>query len=790
MAQESLHVVRERLTEFLSRLSVQAKNEGKSGLNNIHKLSEPVIRNLMNALYGFDLTLEKKVNAGGFDLRDPGNNVLVQVTGNCTDRKIAECLRTTADRVAAEQELKNTELYIAFLTYDTEELNKLRKKTAAKLKKGELEAKGFRFTAESGILCLQDFVQFLTDDLGPDGECLTAEQLLQIQNLLDKCAPEFQPEKPGLHLPFSVLGDHTFVGRADRLKELGKKLLQGGNDPIVVCGLGGMGKTTLVNRFCADYTGGKVYFVRFCESFTRTLSEGVAAGIPGYKNRRPDPKRDYAEAMSLLHQCGKEDILVIDNADEPNDDFSKLQTDPAWWELRKLKLRLILTTRCPVPGAVQVEKMDNQTLYRFFENQGLTLDTQQMDQLINSVHGHTMTVDLIARTLNRTRTLTPEKLLSALQEGSLPDQNYRTVALERNGEVTQDVIYAHLRQLFNIAEISKHAKDTLRDMILLPEGGLNLEILESVMTDVGLELLNHLIDLGWLLFDQDRQSVSIHPLIRMVCRTELTPDDNSCGELLWAIWDLYVSKQYVVSDFYQFAELFSNAADLLPDLEADWAINAGSLWNEWLQPEKALRYNLKAAHRLEDSMPGSRKLATAYNNLGVTYSGMDNRDAALEYALKAIKIRQQILPADHPDLAQSYSNVGLTYSALGKHALSLEYLMKAVAIFEKALPPDLPSLATAYNNVGGICGVLEMYDKELEYQLKAFHICERTLPADHPTLAISCYNLMVDYLRQSDYEHALMYGKRAAAIAARSLPDGHPQREQIQQSVDALENML
>ena len=581
-------------------------------------------------------------------------------------------------------------------------------------------------------------------------------------------------KNPGLRLPFSAMDRNAFVGRENELAELARKLKDSANTPIVVSGLGGMGKTELVARFCADYRGGNVYFVRFRGDFTQTVAVGVASGLAGYKDRKPDLERDYAEAMAQLQNCAPGDILVIDNADEPEGNFGKLQRDSAWQDLRQLNLRLILTTRCEVSGAIRVGNMANKTLYRIFENQGLTLDAARMDALIEAVNGHTMTVDLMARTLKRTRTLTVDRLLAALRKGDLPRQRVRPVDMDRNGAVEQKMIYDHLRKLFNVAEISPEARDVLRNTVLLPEGGMDIEILEAVLDEEKMELLEQQIDHGWLSFDQDTRFVTIHPVVRLVCREELKPNDKNCGAFLYAVWGYYDPKQYNAETFRQFAELFSRAAELLPDGQSDWAIRAGHFWKEIGQAGNALPYELQAVSRLEVSRPESEVLARAYNNVGHTYGALGDHKKALEYKLKALKIWETVLPANHPDLALSYNNVGYTYGDLGDHEKALEYKLKALEIFEKVLPANHPSLATSYNNVGATYGALGDHEKELEYQLKALEIGEKVLPANHPALATSYNNVGGTYGDLGNHEKALEYQLKALKIRETVLPANHP----------------
>ncbi|CAF3825573.1 unnamed protein product, partial [Rotaria sp. Silwood1] len=101
---------------------------------------------------------------------------------------------------------------------------------------------------------------------------------------------------------------------------------------------------------------------------------------------------------------------------------------------------------------------------------------------------------------------------------------------------------------------------------------------------------------------------------------------------------------------------------------------------------------------LEQASNNSDK-ASCYNNLGyIKYQQGDNTNALLYY-VKALEIRQKILPPNHHDLATSYSNIGLVYINIGEHSKALIFLKKELEIREKTLPSNDRSLATCYNNI-------------------------------------------------------------------------------------------
>ena len=738
----------------LSCLTNYVRQNNKLGWTDVNHGAEDFYCGLLNSAFGWKLKNqnELKMDFPAIDLGDPENRICVQVTSTTERSKVQRTLYKFFGNGLNEQYSRLIVLIIG---------------EKPDYRSGFLVEEGFAFDPKADIWDLAVLNEKLS--------ALEVDVLEQVSQYLDKQLNLPAVNLPTLNLPLSgALEKGHFVGREAELSALAEKLKDPGSRQIFVTGLGGMGKTALVKRFCADYTGGRVYFALFQDDFTNTVALRMAQGLPGDPDRQPDPERDYHAVLELLRSCGPEDILVIDNADEPEGNFSKLTEDPAWGELTKLPLRLIITTRCSVDRAVEAGAMAKENLRKIFDNHQVPLQASEKDALIGAVGGHTMTVDLMARTLKHNRSLSVEKLLEAMRSGTLPEQKYRPVGVDRDGDSSQAQIYVHLKNLFHVAELSENDRKLLRWAVLLPEGGMKLEYLLDALPEELKTQPDAQIDRCWLSFDRETGLVTMHPVLRLVCREELKPDDENCREFLESVWRQFSRTQYDAVKYRQFAELFSRAAEQLPDTEADWAIRAGVLWKQVGLAANARRYEEQAVRRLEETMPGSRKLAIAYNNLGSTYGDLGDHRKALEYKLKALAIWEKVLPGDHPDLATSYNNVGNTYGALGNHNKDLEYQLKALAIWEKALPNDHPSLAASYNNVGGTYRALGDYNKALEYALKALAIWEKVLPGDHPDLAQSYNNVGCTYDDLGDHNKALEYKLKALVILEKVLPGDHP----------------
>ena len=95
----------------------------------------------------------------------------------------------------------------------------------------------------------------------------------------------------------------------------------------------------------------------------------------------------------------EDDLLIIDNMDSGSGTLPDLLKDPVYKQLQQMKLRLLITTRFEYRGAIQINRLDDDDLYRIFLRHEAPVAKQEMDALIRAVSGHTLAIDLIARTL-------------------------------------------------------------------------------------------------------------------------------------------------------------------------------------------------------------------------------------------------------------------------------------------------------------------------------------------------------------------------------------------------------
>ena len=622
----------------------------------------------------------------------------------------------------------------------------------------------------------------------------SAEELLYGKNApsVEEVLHLLRPAKNQLGLDLSTLAEGEFVGREAECRQIGT-LLAGGQKPVILWGFGGMGKTELAIEYGRRYRQGdkcKVFFVRFAGSFRDTLIGPVADAFSGYSKldpatQKPKPQDQVLqEVMKMLGEYSRDDLLIIDNVDHPDQGFDRLTAEASYKKLLGLPIRLLLTTRTEQEGQIQVDVLAKEEL-RIILRRFYTASNEVLDSLIDAVNGHTLAVDLMARMLKADRRMTAEKLLGRLNRvGGLNEEKDVKIASRKDRTETgvgeKERIYEHLRILFDCSGLHEMEHQLLRHAFLIPDTGMDSALFLDCEPEEAAGPLDKLIELGWLQESRGENRVlTMHPLVREVVWGELKPDREKCKDFWDPLWEQYdPNGDYSARRLEQMAETFARAAQLLSmeQIEQAWLLNnSGALFHQLGDYHRQLEFCQKALTIRKKVLPPDHPdLANSYNNVGLAWGNLRDYHKELEFLQKALGIRKKVLPSDHPDLAAIYNNVGATWGNLGDHHKELEWYQKALAIWKKVLPPDYPRLAGSYNNVGAAWGNLGDHHKALKFFQKALAIREKVLPPDHPDLAGSYNNVGAAWGELGDWNKALEYLQKALAIWEKVLPPDQP----------------
>ena len=733
-----LESIEERLTVYAGWI-----NQGQGRRS---KGSEDLYRELLNTAFDYELRNMnwEKDNFPAIDLGDAEERLAVQVTSTGTADKVKKTLEKFKE-YNLDQDYDRLIVLVA----------------------GKAECKPEKFKCPGLELQIWGTVE-LVEEL----RRLSLKKLREVDEFLRERVDAPTMKKPVLHLPMperrSPVG---FLGRKTELAWIGDELKKD-TKPMVIAGLGGVGKTALAVEFKKQHwPHGNVYFVRFEGSFTGTLAYGVGGAIPPQDRGNRNEEALAELALEYLGRCTSGDLLIVDNAEVAGKSWAELTKDPFYEKIRRLPMAVLMTTRHRDTGGLWLGNLDREDLRDIFRRHQVAIPVPEMDALIDAVGGHTMTVDMVARTIHEGwGQVRIADILAKMKDSTLDQGAFDEITNDHDPE--QRKIYAHLRALFDLTGIGGDGRHALRCASLLPPGGLAEAVFISALPEGPGGEIKKLEKLGWV--NREDGIVTIHPVVRLVCRTELGPTDWNCWDFLRGVNSQYDEKVYDHQKYTQMAELFTEASNTLEDRTGFWAYRAGWLWNKLVQSQRALECNLRSVEKDEKHQPNSKNLAASYGNVGKTYGALGDHAKALEYALKALEIREKVLPENNPDLAISYNNVGCTYDDSGDHSKALEYKLKALGICEKVLPKNHPDVAITYNSVGVTYSNLGDHAKGLEYKLKALGIQEKILPENNPDLAISYNNVGCTYGELGDHAKALEYQQKALGIREKVLPENHP----------------
>jgi tetratricopeptide (TPR) repeat protein len=179
-----------------------------------------------------------------------------------------------------------------------------------------------------------------------------------------------------------------------------------------------------------------------------------------------------------------------------------------------------------------------------------------------------------------------------------------------------------------------------------------------------------------------------------------------------------------------------------------------------------------------------------FNDMGLIYRSMGEYLKALSSHEKAHEVWQKTLPPNHRLLVISYGNIGAVYRNMGEYSKALSFYEKDLDIKQKTLPPNHPDLATSYSNIGLVYKNMGEYSKALSFYEKDLEICEKSLPPNHPSLATSYNNIGSVYYNMGEYSKALSFFQRALNIWQSSLPPNHSNLKNVREWVEIIKKKL
>ncbi len=342
-----------------------------------------------------------------------------------------------------------------------------------------------------------------------------------------------------------------FTGRTQELLSLHNLLVD--QKAVFLHGIAGIGKSELSRRYAKEYR--KTYTNILYMTYRGDLKKDICSmnftdDVPG-----EDDSRRFERHDRYLKSLKGDTLLIIDNFDTSED------REPFLSEIMCYSCRLLFTSRYiweDYPSMELYEMEDDEDLMDLvkavYPEAGL--DPVPVERIIDSVHRHTLSVELAARLMAR-GVLTPEELLIRLEEApSIPDSADK-IRIRKDGRVKKETYQDHIRILFGLFALDEEKQKCLGNLSMMPVKGIGAKRFAQLAGYDDLNQVNDLAEMG-LIHEDIRGMILLHPLIRERIYEDIRPDDIMCEQLCENLRIRSSLQGTDISWYYEVDEMISN----------------------------------------------------------------------------------------------------------------------------------------------------------------------------------------------------------------------------------------
>lgn len=571
----------------------------------------------------------------------------------------------------------------------------------------------------------------------------------------------------------AVFPNINFLGREEELKQIYETLEPYGR--LFVMGMGGIGKTEIVKQYIHIYQKEyhTILFLKYNSSLKDMILNEKELSIPNFFKNEAETEEEYftRKLQKLKSITDEKTLLVIDNFDT--------QTDENLEEFMNGKYQIIFTTRndfeylgYPIIKIEPFEKKEEQMkLFEFYYKRPLKeKDKDDVEQILQLIGGHTLTIELIAKLMNSKR-ITPSQMFLTLKEKGISSHLEGTI---HHGFLKANTIYGYINLLFDTSKLGKEEIHILCNLWLFPNSGFDLETFASLMELKDCAMIDELIKKSWISYDLYLDKIALHPVIAEVIKEKYCPSLEQSKILIKNLSEQFKeSWSKSLEEKITYSEVAQKIYQTFPDIVYDYISLYHSMITIFNNSEK---YDIaeEIIQKLfiqyqEKGIMETEPTAHLYYELADICLYRRENEHAPKHLKEAINIMEKI---DSNSLYNAYLKryLGFTYIKIGDYKEAEKYLKKSRNIYEKLVEEESTEMASQYVGEARIYYYKEEYEKALELALKSYHIFYQ-LKGEVNSLVLSpMQTLSMIYSKMKNYEEAIKIGKKMIEIAQKLYP--------------------
>ncbi len=312
-----------------------------------------------------------------------------------------------------------------------------------------------------------------------------------------------------------------FCGRDNELEELHSALQE--HNKIFISGFAGIGKSEFAKAYAKKYK--KDYHNILYFNYPGSLKEMITDIDFAGDNFSDDEQIRFTKHIRFLKSLRSDSLIIIDNFNNANDSF--LST------LINYGCKMIFTTRsnidCGYIFSLDVIK-NSEDLYQLVSKYYSYADENKavINDLIETVHHHTLSVEMIAKLLEK-GVHSPEEILEHLKENSTNPESADKIKISKDGISAKETYYNHIRSLFSLYLLDENYQSIMRNMIFFDE--VRIRYFAKLLELNDTNGINELCELGFIT-NSHADLISLHPMIRDVVLLDLKPSFENCGTFI------------------------------------------------------------------------------------------------------------------------------------------------------------------------------------------------------------------------------------------------------------------
>lgn len=579
-----------------------------------------------------------------------------------------------------------------------------------------------------------------------------------------------------------------FCGRDNELATLHQLLCDHGK--VFLQGIAGIGKSELAKAYVKQHN--KEYTNILYLVYTGDLKQDIIDIDFTDDLPNDDDEERFRKHNRFLRTLKEDTLLIVDN-------FNATATqDGLLSVVMKYRCRILFTTRS------RFNNYTSMTLEEIADSEALVClmgcfysDAEKyrpiLEQIIQTVHSHTLAVEMSARLLE-TGIMEPMLLLNKLKEEKVGLDATDTIGITKDGKSQKATYYHHIRTLFSLYHLSDTETDVMRSLSLLPVTGISGRLFAHWLKLRDMNTVNDLIEKGFVQA-MEGHVIALHPMVQEVAVEEIKPSITSCRTVLESLQQIclrhgeevpYYKQLFqtietiinlidnddmpfylrFVEDVFPYMEKFHYAQGMdlvlkhLTELMKDDVV--GSISDRALlmdyraccekKPDKAIKLEKDAIAMLAEITSDNALLAAnLHANLGGMYRQSGKYEQAKQYMEQGIKLLEQFGLVPYHDSIPQITNYAVLLTEMGQPDTGLSALRKLSRVIREYNSDQTIDYASVQEAMGNICLTIGDVQQATSHFQKAMAVYEMVFEAEPDMIEAKKQALLGTYTQAGLY---------------------------------------